>query len=229
MKRILFGSVLGLAAYMFSLPGYARGIGVDETITCSKTVPPTGSLWIENTRDRNRAKAGVNFPVLVCAASSGTDANVTPLTFDPASSVLYTWVDLSVAGASASSLGLVAKGGGLPLSNFPTDVSIVAQVEVIKLTGRGYEGNYEIMFNYETSSPVFSACSNVFKPIAPSFDWYGTTYVFTGADGISPCDPNSTNDFLFDSKGKLRGYFDSSGAEMPGLPPGWKIVKERDK
>jgi len=184
--RLPFVCVLGLAAWFFALPSHARGISVDEDTTCSQVVPSTGSLSVDvdlaGTRERNRLKSGLNFPVLACDAPP-PDTMLTPL--DYTSNAIYTWVDLSMAATGPS--GLL----GLETTNFPSNVSIVAMVEVFKLAAAGYFGDYEILFNYETSPG--SACDNVFKPIAPSFTWFGKKYVFNGAGGVgSPCD--STND-----------------------------------
>jgi hypothetical protein len=233
--------VLGIAAAILALPSYGRGIGVDETLTCSKTVPPTSTLWVANlagTGFFNNADPGVNFPALVCddsalltqpgASAPYSDSAVTFLTFDPAatSTVLYTWVDLSVAGGTPASQDLVAANQqGLPFSNFPSDIPIIAQVAVVKLTG-SYNGDYEVIFNYENSPAT--ACSNTYAPLSPALTWGGAAYLFTGAGGTTPCDANSTNDFLFGSKGQLLGYFDASDVLHAGAPPpGWCIVGGR--
>jgi hypothetical protein len=233
---------LGLAAAVLALPSYARGIGVDETLTCSKTVPPTLSLWVANlagTGFFNNADPGVNFPALVCddsallaiqATGPYSDGAISFLPFDPTatSTVLYTWVDLSVVGGTPSSNLLVAPGQtGTPLSNFsnPNPIPIVAQVAVVKLTG-SYAGDYEVIFNYQPAPA--STCSNAFAPISPALTWGGAAYLWSGGSGTTPCDPNSTNDFLFGSKGQLLGYFDSSNAlHAASPPPGWCIVGGR--
>ena len=227
--RIPFVCVLGLAAWIFALPSHARGISVDEDTTCSQVVPSTGSLSVDvdlaGTREGNRAKSGLNFPVLACDAPP-PDTMLTPLNYT--SNAIYTWVDLSMAATGPS--GLI----GLETTNFPSNVTIVAMVEVFKLAAPGYIGDYEILFNYETSPG--SACDNVFKPIAPSFTWFGKRYVFNGAGGVgSPCD--STNDFLFGPHGELLGYNSAPSSSggfaltfvlTKGLPPGWTEVHRRD-
>ena len=227
--RIPFGCVLGLAAWIFALPSHARGITVDEDTTCSQVVRSTGRLSVDvdlaGTGEGNRAKSGLNFPVLACDAPP-PDRMLTPL--DYTSNAIYTWVDLSMADTDPS--GLL----GLETTNFPSNVTIVAMVEVFKLAAPRYFDDYEILFNYETSPR--SACRNVFKPIAPSFTWFGKSYVFNGAGGVgSPCD--STNDFLFGPDGELLGY--NSAPSSPGgfartfvltkgLPPGWTEAHRRD-
>ena len=219
--RIPFIFVLGLAV-IFALPSHARGISVDGDTTCTQVVPPTGSLSVDidlaGTRERGNFNSGLNFPVLACDAPP-PDTMLTPLNYTR--NAIYTWVDLSMATTGAS--GLV----GLETTNFPSDVTIVAMVEVFKLAAPGYTGDYEILFNYETSPE--SACDNVFKPIAPSFTWSGKKYVFNGAGGVgSPCD--STNDFLFSPHGELLGYNSAPSSSggfaltfvlTKGLPPGW--------
>jgi hypothetical protein len=227
--RIPFVCLLGLAAWIFALPSHARGISVDEDTTCSQVVPSTGSLLVDvdigGNREGNRAKSGLNFPVLACDAPP-PDTMLTPLNYTK--NAIYTWVDLSMTAANPSALL------GLETTNFPSNVSIVAMVEVFKLASPGYFGDYEILFNYETAPA--SACDNVFKPIAPSFTWFGKRYVFKGAGGVgSPCD--STNDFLFGPQGELLGYnsapsspggFALSFVLTKGLPPGWTEAHRRD-
>jgi hypothetical protein len=227
--RIPFVCVLGVAAWIFALPSHARSISVDEDTTCSQVVPPTGRLSVDvdlaGAREGNRAKSGLNFPVLACDAPP-PDTMLTPLNYT--SNAIYTWVDLSKAATDSS--GLL----GLETTNFPSNVTIVAMVEVFKLAAPGYFGDYEILFNYKTSRG--SACDNVFKPIAPSFTWFGKRYVFNGAGGVgSPCD--SKNDFLFGPHGELLGH--NSAPSSPGgfaltfvltkgLPPGWTEEHRRD-
>jgi len=154
------------------------------------------------------------------------DANLTSLPYQASKSFVYTWVDLALAGISASSLtGPASNPSTPPLSNFSSlNVSIGAQVEVLKLTG-AYAGDYEIIFNYETSPEV--ACDNVFNPLAPAFKWHNKSYNFTGVGGVTVCDSSATNDFLFNSAGVLLGYNsapDFSGFVLTaGLPPGWVL------
>ena len=221
---------LGLAAGTFAQAGYARGISIDETITCASTVTSSGSADVfltDTTPTTNYVTSGVNFPVLVCADSVTGDNNLTALPYQLHHSFIYTWVDLSLAGISASSLtGLASNPNTPPLSNFSSlNVAITAQVSVFRLAG-SYLGDYEIIFNYETFPEV--ACNNTYKKIAPTFKWHSRTYAFTGGGGVtSPCDSAATNDFLFGSSGTLLGYNsapDFSGFVLtPGLPPGWSV------
>jgi hypothetical protein len=227
--QIPFLCAAGLSLAILAVPSHARSIRVDATMTCSTVVPSTGTLSVELTgtaKKGNRAKSGVNFPVLACFDSIGNDASLTSLTYDPSNSVLYTWVDLSSASnLTASSLTGSATNPATPeLSSFgDSNVIIAAMVNVLKLTG-SYTGDYEIQFNYEDSPEI--ACNNVFKPIAPSFTWFGHKYVFTNTAAIgNPCVATNTNDFLFGPGGTLLGYNsapDGSGFSLTeGLPPGW--------
>ncbi len=232
--RIPCVCTLGLAAWTLALTSHARGIEVDETITCSNVVTSTGTPSISLTgtgAKGNLAQSGVNFPVLTCADSVQGDTTVTSLPYQPKYSDIYTWVDLSVAGITASSLtGPPANPDTPPLSSFQgLNVAIPAQVAVLKLKGN-YLGDYEIIFNFETFPE--NACDNVFTPIAPSLTWYKTTYVFTGTGVVGgPCESSggstTTNDFLFGPDGVLLGYNsapDGGGFVLTsGLPPGWSI------
>lgn len=232
--RILSVGVLGLAAWTLALPSQSRGIVVDETITCSSVVTPTGttSIGLPDTESAgNLAHAGVNFPVLTCADSVPGDKTITSLPYQPKFSSIYTWVDLSVAGITASSLTGPPGNPNTPaLSSFENlNVAIIAQLEVLRLS-KSYAGDYEIIFDYETFPE--NACDNVFTPIAPSLTWYKTTYVFTGTGVVGgPCESSgtssTTNDFLFGPDGVLLGYNsapDGNGFVLtPGLPPGWSI------
>jgi hypothetical protein len=221
---------LGLAAVTIAAAASARGISIDETITCASVVTSTGTpqVFLTDTAPKtNYVTAGVNFPVLVCADSVTGDNTLTALPYQLKHSFLYTWVDLSLAGISASSLtGPASNPNTPPLSNFSSlNVSINAQVSVFRLAG-AYLGDYEIIFNYATSPEV--ACDNVYTKIAPTFSWHGKIYAFAGGGGVTtPCDSAATNDFLFGSSGVLLGYNsapDSSGFVLtPGLPPGWTV------
>jgi hypothetical protein len=228
--RTAFVCTLGLAAGTFAVAGHARGISIDETITCASVVTSPGShdvLLTDTTPKTNYVTSGVNFPVLVCADSVTGDNNLTALPYQLKHSFIYTWVDLSLAGISASSLtGPASNPSTPPLSNFSSlNVSINAQVSVFRLAG-SYSGDYELIFNYETFPEV--ACDNVYTKIAPTFKWHGKTYAFTGGGGVTtPCDSTATNDFLFGPNGVLLGYNsapDFSGFVLtPGLPPGWTL------
>jgi len=244
MKFHIFApGLLVLTAGVLAQSSHAHGIQVDGTMTCTSVVPATGSLSVPLSgtgHKGNSAKADVNFPVLACKDSVGppTDPSLSDLRYDTKDSVLYTWIDLSAAEGSPSALCLVpplAAGCSqlAPLSNFytgggnPPNVPIIAMVDVLKLT-HGHSGDYEIIFNYETFPAI--ACDNVFKPITPSFSWFGKTYTFTGrTDGaITPCDSSATNDFLFGPNGVLLGYNsapdDSASFVLTkGLPPGWTV------
>lgn len=224
--RNTFVSILGLAAGLYALPGYSHTVEVDETIFCSSVMPATGNLSIDLlvTAKGNRAKSGLNLPVLACLSTKKTNTNLTPLAFNAPESYLYTWVDLSLAGGTPEELGLIGPGA-IPLSNYEVaNVSIVAMIDVFKLTG-AYSGDREIVVNFE-SFPE-SACDNLFVPLAPSFTWFGHTYTFTGGTGIGTvCDPANGNDFLFGSANQLLGYNSapqgsSTFVLTPGLPPGW--------
>jgi hypothetical protein len=237
--RLPFICALGLSAWSVGLPSYARTINVDMYMTCSSYLASNGTLSINlagTGKNGNSADSGVNFPILVCTDSLEPDSALTALSFDPSASYLYTWVDLSAAGVAISTLTGPATNPATPeLSSFQSqNVSIVAMVEVLKLTG-SYSGDYEIIFNYQ-SFPE-NACQNVFQGIEPSFTWFGKTYVFTGAGGVgSPCESASettnTNDFLFGPNGKLLGYNSAADASTgagfsltKGLPPGWATKK----
>ena len=242
--------VLCAGAALATTAADARTVRVDGTVTCSSVVAATGSESIPLTGGGKRgakADSGVNFPVLSCSSPGGTDSNgnptpglnpiLTPLSYDPTSTALYAWVDLSSATdvtpaslLSPSSL-LSSPPAPLGLSSFAElEVSIPAALYVLALTG-SYGGYHEIIFNYE-SFPQ-SECGNVFKPITPSFTWYGKTYTFTGAGGVSsPCESSATstttNDFLFGPNGVLHGYNSAPDGSntftlTPGLPPGWSV------
>jgi len=241
MKRmsILFVDVMALIPLMAATPSQARTIRVDATMTCSSAAAATSSLSVtlSGTGDKtNEAASGFNFPVLICAdsLSAPEDESLTPLSYKPGSSLLYTWVDLSAAGLTPSSLTGPPGNENTPeLSVFWPDMTIpiVAMVDVLKLTG-SHSGEYEILFNYGTGNVQTgpeNACDNAFKPIAPSFTWFGKTYEFTGAGGVgNPCEGKATNDFLFAADGALLGHNsapDGSGkfTLTEGLPPGWAV------
>jgi hypothetical protein len=231
--------VLGVAGAIAALPGYARGV-IIEGSTCTKVVTPTGSLWFDLTgtgNKGNRARSGLNLPVLSCTP----DAEITALPYKPTGSLLFTLVDLSVAqdtaqgfiDANVASVGLSGLNQGQ--AYIDSTSSVAAQVAVLKLTG-SFKGDYEVIFSYEVNLNLFpapagpsSVCTNLFKPIKPSFTWYGTTYEFTGVGAVGPCDDPATNDFVFDSNGNLIGYRAAADIALadntvtPGLPPGWVI------
>jgi hypothetical protein len=225
-----FVCALGLAAGTITVPSHARGISIDGTITCASVAISAGGPFVSLTgtgAKSNSARSGINFPVLICADSVGGDTNLTSLPYQPKYSLVYTWVDLSLAGITASSLtGPAGNANTPPLSNFQSlNVSINAQVEVLKLKG-SYAGDYEIIFNYENFPEV--ACDNVYTAIAPTLKWFNTTYAFTGGGGVtSPCDSSATNDFLFGPDGVLLGYNSAPDFDgfvlTPGPPPGWTI------
>jgi hypothetical protein len=232
--------VRGLAATIAALPGYARGM-IIEGSTCVTPVAATGSLWIRLTgtgTSGNRAKSGLNLPVLSCTP----DMELQALPYKAAApSLLFIWVDLSVAQDSLGNFALLAGANGLSgLSNDGPSVpdstaAVAAQLAVLKLTGSN-KGDYEIIFSYELNLNGFisplplpdSVCENAFKPIKPSFTWYGTTYEFTGVGGLTPCDAPATNDFVFDQNGNLIGYrsptdIANNTVTEGALPPGWAV------
>jgi hypothetical protein len=232
--RIPFVCVLGLTAAILAQPGHARSMGIDES-TCPTALAPTGKLWIQlpgTGKAGNRARAGVvNFPVLNCSPPLGLPTvNLSQLPYDPTHSLMYTFVDLAVAGVAgdtlqdvltktSSSSGL-ASLFGFALNDTNETAALVAQIAVLKLN----QGGYEVIFNYQSDGVVpTTACLNVFKPIAPSLTWFKTTYLFTGVGGVAtPCD--STNDFVFGPTGLLVGYIDDTHTLIAGaLPPGWAI------
>jgi hypothetical protein len=232
--------LLGVAAALAALPSYARGV-IIEGSTCGGIVAPTGSLWIglNGTGSKgNQAKSGLNLPVLSCTP----DAELQALPYKAtAPSLLFIWVDLSVAQDTLQDFASLAAAEGLSgLSNQGPSVpdstaAVAAQLAVLKLTGSN-KGDYEIIFSYELNLNGFSTplplpnsvCDNEFKPIKPSFTWYGTTYEFTGVGGVSPCDAAATNDFVFDKDGNLIGYrsptdIANNTVTEGALPPGWAI------
>ncbi len=105
-------------------------------------------------------------------------------------------------------------------------IPIVAMVDVLKLT-KSHSGDYEILVNYETFPA--STCDNIFKPITPTFSWFGKTYTFKGGDGVTtPCDAGATNDFLFGPNGVLLGHNSAPDGSATfvltkGLPKGWSV------
>jgi hypothetical protein len=219
-----------LTAASFAAAVNARGIRVDDTITCaSVAISPGGPFVILSGTGSttNSVRSGFNFPVLICADSVAGDTNITPLPYQPKNSRVYTWVDLSLAGIAASSLtGPATDPNTPPLSSFQgLNVAIIAQLEVLKLKG-SYLGNYEIILNYQDFPEV--ACDNVYISVPPTLKWHNKSYAFAGGGGVtSPCDSLAVNDFLFDSNGVLLGYNSSSDPSQfvltPGLPPGWKV------
>jgi hypothetical protein len=234
--------VLGVAGGIAVLPSYARSV-IIEGSTCNSAVTATGSLWfnLPGTGNKgNRAKAGLNLPVLSCTP----DTELQALPYKPAGSLLFTLVDLSVAQDTVNGF-LLANAAPIALSGLnqgqssvDSTSSVAAQVAVLKLSG-SFKGDYEIIFSYEQNLNLFpppagpsSVCDNLFKPIKPSFTWYGTTYEFIGGDGvITPCDAPATNDFVFDSNGNLLGYRAAADVAngntdttlTAGLPPGWAV------
>jgi len=238
--RIFVPGLLVLAGAVLGQQVHARTIQVDATMTCTSVVKATGSLSVplSGTGDSgNSAKADVNFPVLACKDSVGNDTSLTVLSYDAKNSVLYTWIDLSAAGGTPSSLCLVPplESGCsqlAELSSFytgggnPPNVPIIAMVDVLKLT-KGHSGDYEILVNYE-AFPA-SECDNIFKPINPTFSWFGKTYTFTGSkSAANPCESSATNDFLFGPNGVLLGHNSAPDGSptfvlTKGLPPGWTV------
>ena len=238
--RIVVSGLLVLTAGVLAQASHARGIQVDGTMTCASVVKETGSLSVplKNTGNSgNTAKADVNFPVLACYDSLGApdDTSLTVLPYDAKNSVLYTWIDLAAAGGTPSSLCLVpplAAGCSqlTELASFDTGgsnpIPIIAMVDVLKLT-KSHSGDYEILVNYE-SFPA-STCDNIFKPITPTFSWFGKTYTFNASKNTpNPCESPATNDFLFGPNGVLLGHNyapDGSPAIVltKGLPPGWSV------
>jgi hypothetical protein len=239
--RTFFIWVLGVAAGIATLPGYARSV-IIEGSTCTTAVAATGSLWfaLPGTGNKgNRAKSGLNLPVLSCTP----DAELQALPYKPTASLLFTLVDLSVAQDDLQGF-ITAIVNDIGLSGLPNEgpsvpdstAAIAAEVAVLKLTGT-YKGGYEIIFSYELNLNGFSSppalpnsvCDNLFKPIKPAFTWYGTTYEFTGVGGVGPCDAAATNDFVFDSGGNLVGYRAAADIALgddtvtAGLPPGWAV------
>ena len=238
--RIPVPGLLVLAGALLAQASYARTIVVDGTMTCTSVVKATGSLSVPLSgtgHSGNSAKADVNFPVLECKDSVGNDTSLTVLPYDAKDSVLYTWIDLSGAGGTPSSLCLVpplAAGCSqlTELASFytgggnPPNVPIIAMVDVLKLT-KSHSGDTEILVNY-TAFPE-SECDNIFKPITPTFSWFGKTYTFTVTKTTSnPCESSATNDFLFGPNGVLLGHNSAPDGSATfvltkGLPPGWTV------
>jgi hypothetical protein len=229
--RTVFVWTLGLALDSFAGAGYAsHGIRVDANITCASVATSSGNPYVSligTGLTTNSVRSGFNFPVLICADSVAGDSNVTSLPYQPKHSRIYTWVDLSLAGISASSLtGPATDPNTPPLSSFQgLNVAIITQVEVLKLKG-SYLGDYEIIFNYEDFPEV--ACDNVYVAVPPTLKWHNKTYTFTGNGGVaSPCASSAGNDFLFSPTGVLLGHNSApDGAAFvlsPGLPPGWTV------
>ena len=232
--RIPLIFVLALTAWIVASPSHARGLQIDVS-TCDTTVSPTGTLAIQlhgTGKKGNSANAGVNFPWLNCSPS----ANFSALPYHPAVSLLYTSVDLAVAGVAdyalqdvlnTTSTGLSSLADVIlnPDTGLNASAAVVAQIVVLKLK----QGGYEVQFNYQNGTLPTTACGDAFKPILPSLTWFETTYVFSvGADGVTtPCDSTATNDFVFNEDGTLLGYIDSTGTlistERP--PLGW-IIKQ---
>ena len=106
--RTAFVWTLGLAAGSFAGAGYAsHGIRVDETISCANVAISSGNPFVTligTGLTTNSVRSGFNFPVLICKDSVAGDSNVTSLPYQPKNSRIYTWVDLSLAGVSPSSL-----------------------------------------------------------------------------------------------------------------------------
>jgi hypothetical protein len=227
--HLAFMCALGLVAAISASPSYARGVIIDGA-PCPTAVSTADTRWIAipgTGRKDNRVKAGINLPYLICTPTSGHSS----LDYDSAESLLYTLIDLTTAYDTLQGVQTIA-ASGLSSLRPPVDAppvpqdsyaAIVAQVALFKLVGT-YQGGYEIIFNYQNSTELapVSACVNTLKPIAPSFTWFGTRYVFTGVGGVTPCDANSTNDFVFDRRGQLVGYLDTTLTLTPGLPPGWE-------
>ncbi|HTC52610.1 MAG TPA: hypothetical protein VK700_11805 [Steroidobacteraceae bacterium] len=234
--------MLGVAGAVAALPGYGRGV-IIEGSTCTAALKPTGTLWFDLTgtgSKGNRARAGLNLPVLSCTP----DNEIQALSYKTAGSLLFTLVDLSVAQDTAAGfilaneLAVGLSGLNQGQSNVDSTSAVAAQVAVLKLNGT-FKGDTEIIFSYEVNLNLFpapagpsSVCDNLFKPIKPSFTWFGTTYEFIGGDGVStPCDDAATNDFVFDSNGNLLGYRAAADVAngtsdttlTAGLPPGWVI------
>jgi hypothetical protein len=234
--RIPLIGVMGLIGAISAVPSHARGVIIDQS-SCPTSLSSSGSekIGLPGTgHSGNQVQSGLNFPVLNCSPPKGLPSTtLSLLAYEPADSLLYTWVDLGVAYDTLKDV-LKITATGLSSLTFPSGepivdswAAVVAQVAVLKLTGK-YEGGYEIIFNYQRDPSLVpvTACKNVFEKISPSFTWYGTTYTFTYHNGATPCDAASTNDFVFGPEGKLLGYdaaLDGSGVVTlkSGLPPGW--------
>jgi hypothetical protein len=208
--RILFVCALGLTVGISASPSYAaRGIRTDDTIGCQSTVNPLAGGGIALPSDgssvANSANPGVSSSDTIWSCS---DVNPDPLLLGGlegnglsySNVSLYTWFPLpstNYPNAYSGDFLSNQSDDGTP----PPD----AQVAVFQLTG-SLTGD-EVQFNYDTcnTSPA-------------SLTWFGHTY--TGAGSL--CGTTNTNDFLFNnSTGALIGYFNESGNETPGCPPGW--------
>ncbi len=222
---------LAFALGSFAGGAYAsHGIRIDETLTCGSVATSSGNPYVTligTGLASNSVRSGFNFPVLICTDSVAGDSNVTSLPYQPKNSRIYTYVDLSLAGISASSLtGPASDPNTPPLSSFQgLNVAIITQVEVLKLKGN-YLNDYEIVFNYEDFPEV--ACENVYTAVPPTFKWHNKTYTFTGGGGVSsPCDSSAGNDFLFSPTGVLLGHNSAPDGSpfvlSPGLPAGWTV------
>jgi hypothetical protein len=168
-----FGLVTVISAPRSHAAG--RGIRVDETMECSSQLStgPTIALGMGNTADSGVAS---DLPAWICSDSTGTDPTATPFSFDPTTSLLYTWTPPGDDPTGQSLSGYYGADNN----------DIVAMAEVFNLTG-AYLGDTEVLFNYNADSyPPCPASSG-------SLTWSGTSYSFN-----DPCD---VQPFFFNSSG----------------------------
>jgi hypothetical protein len=192
---------LGLMAGVFALPGYARGIGVDEGSSCSIEVPQPVSLAAGSA---SPGLGGNAYGDCTVDATAGLSPGVSgDYTYN-----LWNWV----AGPPASILGQ-------PLSNLDN----LGQVAEFQLTSGTYAGDTEVQFNYPDYSPGSTSCAEA----SATLTWGGTKYTFTGAGagGAGLC--GVTDDFLFSldaADNWVVSGVDLTGAVDAGPPAGWSIA-----
>jgi hypothetical protein len=217
-RRTLLPLALVASAVFHASVGAARHINVDDTMVCGNApLFSTSSASVSNlagTGNGNTANAGVGELVWACPDSQGMDGNASTLSFNPATSVLYTWINLPKPAdptiVNGLDLSTVQGQSGL------TGASIDAMVNVLQLsknTGAlaNLNGFYEVIFNYPGLSAGQTCPSS-----SASLTWAGKTYVFQGPVGLCA----ATNDFLFSGNGTLEGSVDASGnVEENHLPP----------
>jgi hypothetical protein len=199
-QHIGLACALGLMAGLFALPGYARGIGVDEDSSCSVEVSQPVSLAVGSATPGLGGNAYGN-----CVVDAA--AGVTPGVSGNYTLSLWNWA----VGAPPTIVGQ-------PLS----DLDNLGQVAQFTLTSGTYSGDYEIQFNYADYVLGSTTCAES----SASLTWGGATYKFTGAGagGAGLC--GVTDDFLFSENAGVWSVdgVDSTGAVAAGPPAGWALA-----
>jgi hypothetical protein len=194
-----------LSATSLASTALARGIRVDSGMVCATNTAMTACLPAVATSPGSISNLGGTAAITAnpglgagysvwSFVDTSPDATLTPLNFNPATSVLYVWIPNS--GPNAVIPVPSDELSGLTGNN---PASVQAMVNVLQITSSAYANDYEVQINY----PDFGVpCPLTASSSAPTLTWAGKTYTFAG-NPINAC--NTPNDFLFNSQGRLIG------------------------